>query len=78
MTKHEVILKIKDCIREAHSFSGNLGDSTSIHRDHLIKSLEDISSSDIQAALLELKDNGQIRFAEDEDIILLTDTYGKD
>lgn len=77
MTRHEVISKIKDCIREAHSFSDNLGDSTSIHRSHLIKSFEDISSSDILAALLELKDNGQIQFAEDSDIILLTNNYQK-
>jgi len=75
MTTDEIIFRIKTCIKESHIFSENLGNSTSIHRDHLLKSLTDIPTNDIQRGLLELKDLELIQFAADTDIILLTDKY---
>ena len=62
MTTSETILKIKNCIKDAHSFSENLGKSTSIHRNYLIRSLCDISSTQINVDLLEMKNNSEIEF----------------
>lgn len=75
MDTNEIILKIKECIKNAHKFSGGLGKSTSIHKDYLIDNCG-ISSTKIHIALLEMKEKGEIEFAtHDPDVILLTEDF---
>lgn len=71
MTTDEVISEIKKCIKKAHAFSKGLGESTSIHRNELLKCLSDISGTEIHIALLEMENRGDIEFGPDPDVILL-------
>lgn len=76
METNEIISKIKECIKSAHQFSEGLRKSTSIHRDYLINCLNDISSTEIHVALLEMKESGEVEFGvNDPDVIMLTDNY---
>jgi hypothetical protein len=76
METGEIILKIKDCIKDAHIFSEGLGKSTSIHKEKLVKFLGDISSTEIHIALLEMKEKGEIEILDDNpDVILLPDDF---
>lgn len=63
--------RIIDCINEAHQFTSNLGDSTSISRDYIIEKLNDISSTDIHIGLLELNDKKIINYNSDTGLILI-------
>lgn len=76
MKTNEIISKIKKCINEAHKYSEGLGKSTSIHKDYLINCLGSISPYEIHIALLQMEENGEIKFAEENsDVILLTESY---
>jgi len=75
MNKIELILRIKTEINEAHKFSKNLGAPTSIHRDYLLAKLNDVSPTEIHIGLLDLKDQGQIEFGNDPNVIVLTEKY---
>ena len=75
MESREIILKIKKCIKSAHKFSEGLGDSTSIHKDYIIDSLKDISSTKIHIALLEMKEKGEIKFTTNDPVILLKEDF---
>lgn len=71
MEPSEVITRIRNCINNAHSFSETLGKSTSIHRDYLLKNLNDISATEIHQGLLELQENGEVELGSDFNMILL-------
>ena len=75
MTTKEIISRIKHSVKEAHSFSESLGESNSIHRNYLLKSLSDIPPSEIQKDLIELKELNEIEFGDNSDVILLTKNY---
>lgn len=62
---------IKKCINEAHSFSKGLGGSSSLSRDHITTTLNDISATDIHIALIELKEKGQIEYDSDSGLITI-------
>jgi hypothetical protein len=76
MNTEEIILKIKECIKNAHEFSSNMEGSESIHRNYLINCFikDNISSSDIHVALLDMKDRKEIEY-DGGDVITLTKNY---
>lgn len=69
MEINDVISKIQECIIVAHSFSKDLGDKHSIHRDYLLSHLNDITLSQINQALLTMKEDGEIELSNDFNII---------
>lgn len=76
MDTEEIILKIKECIKNAHEFSNNMEGSDSIHRNYLINCFkkDNISSTDIHVALLDMKDRKEIEY-DGGDVIILKKNY---
>lgn len=64
-----IIELISKCINEAHSFSKSLEGSSSISRDHITTTLNNVSATDIHIALIELKEKGQIEYDSDSGLI---------
>ncbi len=75
MRNREIVKEIKACIKKAHEFTADLGKSTSINRNYLIKELNHISPSELHSALLDLKDFGEIEYSLDHEVITLTTSY---
>jgi hypothetical protein len=76
LTTNEIISRIKECIKDAHAFSKDLGESTSIDRNYLDNCISDIyiSHNEIAGALFEMKRLKEIEFV-DNNVIILTKNY---
>jgi len=71
MTTDKIILNIKETIKNAHKFSIGLGKSSSINRDYLYDNLNEIPNIEIHCALIQMQEDGDIKYNSDSGLILI-------